>query len=64
MSNKIKIGARVKTLAKEKGIALYVLEEKSHISRGSISKWDDINPSFEKVCRVAEILDVSVDKLI
>lgn len=28
MSNKIKIGARVKTLAKEKGIALYSLTER------------------------------------
>jgi len=58
------IGSRVKEIAKSKGIPLYSLEEQCHISRGSISKWDDINPSFDKVCRVAELLDIKVDELV
>ena len=45
-------------------IPLYVLEEKARISKGSISKWDIVNPSFDKVCRVAKILEVEVSQLI
>lgn len=64
MNTVFKIGSRVKEIAKNKGIPLYSLEEQSHISKGSISKWDDISPSFDKVCRVAELLDVKVDELV
>ena len=58
------IGSRVKEIAKQKGVPLYVLEEKVHIAKGSISKWDEINPSFDKVMRVAKELNVTSDDLI
>lgn len=53
---------RVSKIAKEKNIPLYKLEEEANISRGSISKWDDISPSFEKVCAVAKVLKVNINK--
>lgn len=62
--SKILVGTNVKEIAKKEGIPLYVLEEKAHIARGSISKWDDINPSFDKVARVAKALNVTSDELI
>ena len=64
MTDKISVGSRVKKIAKEKRIPLYILEEKAGISRGSISKWDSINPSFDKVCRAAKVLEIDVNQLI
>lgn len=34
------------------------------IAKGSISKWNVIEPSFDKVCRVAKILDVEIKQLV
>lgn len=64
MADKFFVGSRVKEIAKDRKIPLYVLEEKAGISKGSISKWDIIDPSFDKVCRVAKILEVEVSQLI
>lgn len=64
MVSKIFIGSRIKEIAKGKKIPLYVLEEKAGISKGSISKWDIIDPSFDKVCRIAKILGIEVNQLI
>lgn len=61
---KIPIGTKVKEIAKSEGIPLYALEERAHIAKGSISKWDEISPSFDKVYRVAQILNVKADDLI
>lgn len=58
------IGTKVKEIAKKKGISLNQLEKDTKIATGSISKWDKISPSFEKVCNVAKALDINVDELI
>ena len=58
------IGTKVKEIAKNKGISLNQLEKDTKIATGSISKWDKISPSFEKVCNVAKALDINVDELI
>ena len=58
------IGTKVKEIAKKKGISLNQLEKDTKIATGSISKWDKISPSFEKVCNVAKTLEVTVDELI
>lgn len=58
------VGTKVKNMSAKKKIPLYVLEEKAEIARGSISKWDYIIPSVEKVSRVANILGVSMDELL
>lgn len=64
MTEKLPLGTKIKEIANKKHIPLYVLEKEANIASGSISKWDDITPSFDKVCRVAKILKVKVDKLI
>lgn len=55
---------KIKALSKEKKIPVYVIEEKLDLSRGSICKWNCVNPSFDKVVGVAQILGVSIDELI
>lgn len=64
MADKFFVGSRVKEIAKDRKIPLYVLEEKAGISKGSISKWDIIKPAYDKVCRVADILNVRIEELL
>lgn len=54
----------IKAIAKEKKIPIYKIEEELEISQGSICKWNEIKPSYDKVLRVAQILDVSVEELV
>ena len=51
---------KIKAIAREKKIPIYKIEEELGISQGSICKWNEIKPSYDKVLRVAQILDVSV----
>ena len=53
---------QVKTIAKEKGVPLYALEEKAGLAKGSISKWNDNEPGIRKVQKVAEYLGVPIEK--
>ena len=53
----------VKKYAAEKGIPVYKLEEEMGIAKGSISKWNEIKPSADKVVSVSKILGISVEKL-
>ena len=55
---------RVKQTAKQKGVTLAALEQAIQVSPRSISKWDKMRPSIDKVAAVADILDVSVDYLL
>lgn len=64
MADKIFIGSRIREMAKDKKIPLYILEEKAGIAKGSISKWNVVEPSFDKVCRVAKILDIEINQLV
>ncbi|MCD8078023.1 MAG: helix-turn-helix domain-containing protein [Lachnospiraceae bacterium] len=50
--------------AKKKNVPVYLLEEETGIARGSISRWDDINPGIDKVKAVADKLGVTVDELL
>lgn len=54
----------IKSVAKEKGVPIYKIEQDCHISRGSICKWGVVSPSVEKVKAVADYLGVTVDYLI
>lgn len=55
---------KIKKLSKEKKIPVYVIEEKLNLARGSICKWDNVNPSFDKVVGVSRILEVPIEELI
>lgn len=47
----------------EKGISVRKLETDFEFSSGSVCKWDDSSPSFDRVIKVAEYLTVSIDEL-
>ena len=54
---------KIKMLCGEKGISVRTLEIKLEFSSGSICKWNENIPSFDKVEKAAEYLGVSLDKL-
>lgn len=54
---------KIKVIAKEKGIAISEIERKYKFSKGSICKWNEVNPSFDKVVSVAECLDIPISEL-
>lgn len=45
------------------GVSVNKLENDTGITRGSIYKWDNHRPSFDKVCLVADYLKIPVDDL-
>lgn len=55
---------KIKALARERNVSISKIEHDCEISQGSICKWDSITPSVDKVKRVAEYLDVSIDYLL
>ena len=59
-----KLLKNIRAISKKKKIPLYVIEEKAEIAKGSISKWNDVVPSIEKVSKVADVLGVSVNTLL
>lgn len=58
------IQENIKELCKEKGISTHKLETESGIGRGNIGRWDTSSPTIEKVAKVADYLDTSIDSLV
>ena len=54
---------RVQDMCDKRGITVNKLEQLADLSQGSIKNWDRHMPSIDKVYRVAEVLEVSVDYL-
>ena len=54
---------KIKTLEKEKGISVCQIEKDCHIASGSIYKWNQISPSWDKIQAVASRLGVDVNEL-
>ena len=54
---------RVQEMCDKRGITVNKLEQLADLSQGSIKNWDRHMPSIDKVYRVAEVLEVSVDYL-
>ena len=55
---------KIKNKAKERGIPIYKIEENCGFAQGSMCKWNEISPSWDKVKKVADCLEVTVDELI
>ena len=53
----------IRAQAGEKNIPIARLERELGFNHGTIRRWDDSEPSIEKVVRVADYLGVSVDCL-
>ena len=54
----------VKEIAKSKGVPIYKIEEDLNFSSGSICKWNEIKPSYDKVVAVSNYLGVLVEDLV
>lgn len=53
----------IKAIAKEKGIPIRKIEEECEFAQGSICKWNEISPSWDKVQKVAKCLKIPVQRL-
>lgn len=58
-----KLYEKIKSIAKKKNIPIRKLEMDAGISQGSICKWDDVKPSFDKVVKVAKLLGIDIKEL-
>lgn len=54
----------VKAVAEKKGITISELEERAGISKGSIYKWNAHSPTVANLKKVADVLGVTVNRLI
>lgn len=55
---------RVRALANERGLSLPTLEAKLGFGNGTIVKWDKASPNTDKLTKVADFFNVSVDYLL
>ncbi|MCI9883858.1 helix-turn-helix transcriptional regulator [Bacillus sp. FSL W7-1034] len=55
---------KIKKLANERKITLAELERRTNLSNGTIRRWDDKTPGVDKVKKVADYFDVSIDYLL
>lgn len=55
---------KIKEICKKKGVSVSSVEKQAGLSTGAISKWNDSSPTIEKLQAVANVLKVSVNKLI
>lgn len=55
---------RIKELCTKKGISIYRLEKDLGFSSCSICKWKTSSPSVDKVQKVADYFDVTVNYLL
>lgn len=58
------ITQNISILAKRKGITLTQVERSCGFSKSSIRKWSENIPSIEKILKVADYFDCSVDYLL
>ena len=54
---------RIKSLAKEKNTTIKHLEVSSGLGNGTIRRWDDSPPSADKLLKIANVLNVTMDYL-
>lgn len=55
---------RIKEASAEKGYSINRLEKELCLPRSSISKYNRNTPSIDKIKKIADFLDVSVDRLL
>ncbi len=60
----MEMNQRIEMLCQEHGITPAGLTKELGLSYGSISKWGKVSPSIDKVIKVADYFNVSVDYLL
>jgi len=54
---------KIKNIAEQKDISIYRIEKDLDLSNGSIRKWNSSIPLSQTLKKVADYLNVSIDKL-
>lgn len=54
----------VREQSRAKGITIAELEKEAGLAENTIYKWDKVNPSVDKVQRVAMALETTIDELL
>ena len=54
---------KIKNIAEQKNISIYRIEKDLDLSNGSIRKWSSSIPLSQTLKKVADYLNVSIDKL-
>ena len=55
---------RIKSLCNARGISIPKLEDRLNFGAGTISKWNKSSPSIDKIRKIAEYFQVSIDYLL
>ena len=55
---------KIKEICKDKGISVASVEEKAGLGNGTITKWNNSSPTVENLKAVADVLKVSVSKIL
>ena len=55
---------KIKEECAKRKISIRLLEEKTRLSNGLISKWKSCSPTLDSIKKVADFLGVTVDELI
>lgn len=54
----------VKSAADKKGLSIAALEKEAKLSNGTIGKWRTSSPNVDSLIKVANVLNVSIKKLL
>ncbi|MDD3569588.1 MAG: helix-turn-helix transcriptional regulator [Lachnospiraceae bacterium] len=55
---------RIKVLCLKNSISLAALEKKLNLGNGTLSRWDTSSPSIDKIQKVSDYFNVSIDYLV
>lgn len=55
---------RLQSIVKSRGTNFKQLERDCGIGNGTVRRWDDKSPGLDKVCKVADFLQISLDYLV
>ena len=55
---------KIKTLARRNGMTIRQLEEAAGLGKNTLWYWDERSPSVDKVWKVAQVLNVTIDELV
>ena len=55
---------KIKVLCLKNSISLAALEKKLNLGNGTLSRWDTSSPSIDKIQRVSDYFNVSIDYLV
>ncbi len=64
MNVQLNMRDRVKAVCRERGVSLNTVERACGFSAGAISHWDTKVPSVDRVAKVADYFDISMDSLL